>query len=327
MNPNFTRAYVLHSRVLSVLGRWKDARAILEQALEIDPLSKEINFSLNFNLLFLGRFEESKHRYSEAYQMYGHLDEALRIQKKWVEKNPGNSESHAWLAAIYTGLGEYELSEKSMACARELAPEKIVISEYQEDYLYLARGRYTQYLQFAYDIMSKDPEKERGISRAAFAEMLVGNYEKSLTLYERARLAPTVGDYQFGLIPWNIAAYGRADLVYMAKAYFKTGDAESGKKLLTESQAFLEKLREQGLGTPVSYYFEASIHALWGNRQEAFALLRKAIDLGWRRSWYAKLDPTMESLRDTPEFKEIMAEVEADIARQREQLKQEGLLE
>ena len=130
----------------------------------------------------------------------------------------------------------------------------------------------------------------------------------------------------FGLFPWHIAGFGRAELVYLANVYFKTGDPEMGKKLLTESQAFLEKLRKQGLGTPEIYYVDTSIRALGGNRQEALVSLRKAIDLGWRRSWYARIDPTLESLRDTPEFKEMMAEVDADIARQRRQLREEGLL-
>ena len=63
------------------------------------------------------------------------------------------------------------------------------------------------------------------------------------------------------------------------------------------------------------------------SKEQQHASLPKAIDIGWRRYWYAKIDPTMESLRDTPEFKEMMAEVEADIARQRRQLEEEGQLE
>ncbi|HUU27946.1 MAG TPA: tetratricopeptide repeat protein [archaeon] len=324
LNPNHMPAYRLYVNNLLDLGRYEDAQAILEKALEIDPLSKEIIDWLNLNLLMLGRFDESKTR--EYYGLYGRLEQALRKEKTRVELDPGNSRKHAILAWIYTGLGEYELAEKSLARARELAPEKIIIGEFGENYLYLAQKHFTRYMQFTYDILSKDPENWQLITKAAFAEMQVGNYEKALTLYERARSAYKQVGIPFGLIPWLIAAFGRADLVYMANAYFKTGDAESGEKLLAESRVFLEKLREQGLGTPASYYFEASVHALGGNKEMAFASLRKAIDLGWRLSWYARIDPTLESLRDTPEFKDMMAEVDADIARQRRQLKEEGLL-
>lgn len=113
---------------------------------------------------------------------------------------------------------------------------------------------------------------------------------------------------------------GRDDISSLAPARLVSNSCHSARHYR------LPYRNNSRLGTPESYYFEASIHALWGNRQEALATLRKAIDLGWRRHWYAKLDPTLELLRDTPEFKEMMAEVEADIARQRERLKQEGLL-
>jgi adenylate cyclase len=329
LNPNYMRAYSIYANNLWDLGRYKDAQTILEQALEIDPLSKGIISSLNFNsmMLGLGRFEKYEPRGPDPYLICGRLVEALRLQKKAVESDPDNSGNHALLACIYIDMGEYELAEKSFARVRELAPEKIIIGEFGENYLYLAQKHFSRFLQFTYDILSKDPENWQLISQAAFAEMQVGNYEKALTLYERARLAYKQVDIPFGLSPWHIGAFGRAELVHLANVCFKTGEHEKGQELLAESRAFLEKLREQGLGTPPSYYVEASIHALWGDRQKALASLRRAIDLGWRRSWYARLDPTLESLRDTPEFKEMMAEVDADIARQKEQLKQEGLLE
>ena len=114
--------------------------------------------------------------------------------------------------------------------------------------------------------------------------------------------------------------------VTLANVYIKTGDPQIGEDLLRESFDFLMMLRDQGLGTPGSYYVEAQIYALQGNKQAALISLRKAIDIGWREHWYMLRNPNLESLRDTPEFKEMMAEVEADIARQREQLKAEGLL-
>ncbi|MFC1614884.1 tetratricopeptide repeat protein [Gemmatimonadota bacterium] len=318
LNPNHMYAYKLYRDVLSDLGRWRDARAILEQALEIDPLSIETIQRLNYLLIFTGPFEEFQALYPEALSWYGHLDVAIRVQKGIVKWESDNSLTHVSLAVLYTDLGEYELAEKSLTRAKELAPEQERIHDrLAEDYLYLAQERYNQYLKFAYDRLSKEPESELFLSMAAFAEMLVGNYEKALAQYEHARLVYKQVGLPFGLSPGAIVWHGKTDLLYMTKAYFKTGNMEAGKKLLAESQAFLAKLREQGLGNPHSYYFEASLNALGGDRQEALASLRKAIDLGWRRSWYARIDPPMESLWDDPEFKEMMVEVERDLAWQR----------
>jgi hypothetical protein len=45
---------------------------------------------------------------------------------------------------------------------------------------------------------------------------------------------------------------------------------------------------------------------------------RQAIDEGWRSFWWysLKLDPTLESLHDEPEFQAMIAEIEADMAEQ-----------
>jgi adenylate cyclase len=318
LNPNYMRAYNVYSLILSDLGRWRDAQNILEQAILIDPLSQSTKQQLFFILAMHGQSDKLKLQNVYLRRLYGRLVEALRLQKIAVELEPGNASQHRALADIYIDLEEYELAEKSLAHARELAPENLYTDSYAD--LYLAQRQYTQYLQFTYDRLSKNSEDWQLITKAAFAELMVGNYEKALTLYERGLSTES------GLGAWFIAADGKAELVHMANAYLKTGDPESGNKLLAESRAFLEKLREQGLGTPQSYYFEASLNALGGNRQDALAALRKAIDLGWRRSWYARIDPTLESLRDTPEFKKMMVEVDADIARQKAILKEEGLL-
>jgi adenylate cyclase len=326
LNPNYMQTYGYYAHLMNVLGRYKDAITLVEQGLEIDPLSQELRQNFNWNLLNMGRIEELEYEYKHmAYWMYGPLAETFKRTLKQVEADPANSTRYWLLADGYLDLGEYELAEKSLARVRELAPESIHESKV-DYYIYLVQGRYKQCLQYAYDRLSKDPDNAFNIHYAALAEMLVGNYEKALTLYESARLAYNRVGIPFGLEPYFINAYGKAFLVYIAYSYIKTGEHEKGQELLAESRAFLDKLREQGLGTPPSYYFEASLNALGGNRQQALASLRKAIDLGWRRSWYAKIDPPMESLRDTPEFKQMMAEVDADIARQREQLKQEGLL-
>jgi hypothetical protein len=60
------------------------------------------------------------------------------------------------------------------------------------------------------------------------------------------------------------------------------------------------------------------IYALEGDKQKALAALRRAIDEGWRNSWwyYLKYDPILESLHDEPEYQAMVEEIEADMAAQ-----------
>ena len=54
----------------------------------------------------------------------------------------------------------------------------------------------------------------------------------------------------------------------------------------------------------------------------ALAKLREAVDAGWRgvgvvANWTLAEDPLLAGLREAPEFQAILAEIDADLARQR----------
>ncbi len=64
-----------------------------------------------------------------------------------------------------------------------------------------------------------------------------------------------------------------------------------------------------------------------GERDEALARLREAVDAGWRSTWprhgwNLADDPYLTGLRDDARFRAIVAEVDADIARMRERAAQ-----
>jgi hypothetical protein len=63
---------------------------------------------------------------------------------------------------------------------------------------------------------------------------------------------------------------------------------------------------------------DVQIYALQGRKAEALKALRQAVDEGWRGLWpfWLKYDPVLESLHDEPEYRAIIAELEADMAAQ-----------
>jgi hypothetical protein len=60
-----------------------------------------------------------------------------------------------------------------------------------------------------------------------------------------------------------------------------------------------------------------------GKPEQALETLRGAVDEGWRVFWKAYLlhDPVFDELRTNPEFEAIVAELEADMASQREHVR------
>jgi adenylate cyclase len=330
LNPNYIQSYRRYGHLLYSFGRWKDAQAFLEQALEIDPLSQDLKDSFNYTLLMMGRFEETESKLPEMYRIYGRLDQALKRTLERVEADPANSARHSQLYNVYLTLGEYEMAEKSLTRARELAPERF--SKYYNpiNNFLLARGQYDRMAELYREWQRKFPDRNTPIVLEAILELTAGNPAKALLILERADLSEigsVPAEIFLGATPYSVAVEAWAPMVFIANIYLSNGNQAKAEKLLTRCRSDMKRLRDQGLATPPSYYVEATLHAVEGESEQALADMRQAIDLGWRQSWYARSDPNLESLRNTPEFKEMMAEVDADIARQKEQLKQEGLLE
>jgi hypothetical protein len=65
------------------------------------------------------------------------------------------------------------------------------------------------------------------------------------------------------------------------------------------------------------------VYAQQGEKDEALRALRTAVDEGWRLFWWYDLeDPTLDFIRNEPEFMAIVAEIEADMAAQLEEIRE-----
>jgi TolB-like protein/DNA-binding winged helix-turn-helix (wHTH) protein/Tfp pilus assembly protein PilF len=75
-----------------------------------------------------------------------------------------------------------------------------------------------------------------------------------------------------------------------------------------EAAAMLERLKKaQGDGAAYQY---AEIHAQWGAPREALAWLAKAVELNDAGLLAIKVDPFLDPIRNTPQFKEIVRKLE-----------------
>ena len=65
-------------------------------------------------------------------------------------------------------------------------------------------------------------------------------------------------------------------------------------------------------------FANVDLHALRGDKEKALAALREGAANGTRFLWRLRLlyNSNLDSIRDTPEFAEIVAEIEADMAEQ-----------
>jgi len=97
-----------------------------------------------------------------------------------------------------------------------------------------------------------------------------------------------------------------------------TGELARASTLLGASENQLRGLAR--LGWSGYGIADAQIYALRGQKTQALAALRGAVQVGWRGPmwrYYRDIDPALASIRNEPEFNAVFTDIERDMARQR----------
>jgi serine/threonine protein kinase/TolB-like protein len=151
-------------------------------------------------------------------------------------------------------------------------------------------------------------------STAGIAAIFSGDYEAAARHLERAcDMAPEP-------VGWSTFAYSTVYLDYatlLAYARLKLGDRGRALPLLEKTERYyLEHIARGDTSFKVRVGM-AAVHALRGNREEAYRWLQQAIDAGFYP--YAELEkhPGFESLRGEERFRRMMDGVRARVAEMR----------
>jgi tetratricopeptide (TPR) repeat protein len=100
LNPGYATAHEWYSKLLSALGRWGEAQAEAELALEVDPFSLTVNHNLGYQHFLARRFGD-----------------AIEQLRRTLEMDPNFHLSRWWLARAYA---EKELYRQAVAQSEEL---------------------------------------------------------------------------------------------------------------------------------------------------------------------------------------------------------------
>jgi tetratricopeptide (TPR) repeat protein len=224
-----------------------------------------------------------------------------------VSLDPGNPEESASLGWLFLDLGDLDRAEYWSERSIELVPESFW-PNFAMHLLHLYRGDEAAALDYARRAFALNPRFVPGLLRDH--ELRAGRYAEARALYEKTypelltEDEPTVDGSN-----WFTA-------IDLALVLSKAGEHERADWLLESSLQYIQRIPRLGnWGYKVD---DVQIYALQGDKQKALSALRQAIDEGWRAFWWysLKLDPSLESLHDEPEFQAMVAEVEADMAAQ-----------
>ena len=327
LNPNSASAYYWYGILLTEdLGRPDEGLKLLRKVVELDPLAPFAIVWVGRGLAWLGRFDESLSWYERSVEVdpgvaWGHesigshhvrvsgrYDRSVVQSRKALSLDPDNQDFPASLGMSFLDLGDLTEAKAWIDRAVQMGPEN-VYPNMAMSLLLALRGDEAAALKHARVAQSDWESEWLPLTLVRDGELRAGRYADALSLYEQTYPEVLKDDPKIDGSNWRPA-------IAVALVLSKTDEREQANLLLTRSLRHIQTLPRLGEG---GYGFaDAQIYALQGEKQKALSALRQAIDEGWRWAWrYSlKLDPSLESLHDEPEFQAMVAEIEADMAAQ-----------
>jgi len=326
LDPNYASAFHWFGDML-VNVTFEAGRAVpfLEKARELDPLSSVINLTLGEAYEAVGRFDEARDMYRKSIEIEpdfasgyfrmaalartvdGALDEAVRWHREELFRDPARDAS--FLGYGYLELGDAETAEMWFERALKVSPQSF-FSNAGPVFLNWYRGDEDAMLAAARLLLELFP----GNNVTLVALVKFGRYQEAL-------------DSVFGAYPELscdrepvINRINFSQSINFSLALEKTGMQECAKRML--KGAYLSLAELQRFGWQGSFFSDVEIYARLGQKQNAIAALRKAIEAGLRVGWWSQVEqsPHTESLLGDADFQALVDLIRVDMAAQLERV-------
>ena len=321
LNPNFADAHLRLGIALDYDGRPRSALESLRRAQRLDPL--------NFFVLL---------RECMALQEVGLYDEAIQQCDRSAELEPAHPTT-AWVRgviSVFQGRPAEALGHYRQAISLEIASPYAAL---QGSWLSMDIGERSQALEInslAERLDADGPQRaqvERLRLRAA--DMKAGEIKAALDQLNlndetvpAARLAEAslrlIANDQAGaarvvraalredpavVVRWPSVfdlAWGWSSAMDLATVLMRDGRREEALRILDRLDRLLDQYEANGLVGHGFHYVRAGSAALRDDHEAALRSLTKARDMGWRRVWWARIDPAFASVRERPEFASLL---------------------
>jgi tetratricopeptide (TPR) repeat protein len=315
------------------------ALTYVDELLRVDPLSLEGLFPIAILYLRLGRFDDMERTIERMRSIdpqstrylwgawllaisRGDLVTALGLAEEATRIDIGDPEGPSQIAKHYFDLGDVAAAKYWIDTASRLDPEAPWV-RVAAILFHLYHNEEAEVIAIARELTRPDSHNRlasRGIAlrMLAAADLAAGNYEEIIARYRTHYPELADGKFPTGrLSVWNFPAW-EAFLVTLdlASAYLHVGEkakAESLFSLVESELPHWSKAVIWGYGIA-----DVELHALRGEKEKALAALREHANQGTRHMWRWQVlyNPNLKSIRNTPEFAAIVAEIEADMAEQ-----------
>ncbi len=310
LNDSLPEVHFVLGSIDRATGRTAEAIAELRRALELAPNSDEALRRLGSAYLAAGRQPDAIAAYVKATQVnpyywnnfnllgaayfrLGQNEKALTAFQRIIELEPDRASGYANAGAVYLRQGKWPDAVPLFQKAIELQPSAVYYSNLGTTYFFLAR--YADAVPMFAKAVELVPNDFALRGNLADAYRWSGDRQKAAAAYDQA-IAAAYKSYE-------VNSQNAEVLGDLALFYAKKGD---DRKALD----FLHRARQIDAKGNLLMYQEATIHALAGRTADALASLGQALRNGYSLK-EASSDPELKSLRQTPEFGRLAAEVAA----------------
>lgn len=277
-DPNFAPAYAGLADSYALLASFSvepgssanaDARSAALSAIQLDPTLAEPHASLGMILFFTD----------------WNLPGAEREFEKAIELNPNYATAHHWYALNLAAMGRFPQAIYEVRLAQKLDPLSLIIGTNVGWIEYLSHDNAAA-TKDLHRVLELDPTFARARTRLGMVELTGGDPGAAVRDLSQALDGPAEHDpYVEGLL-----GYAQA----------KSGDRAAATRTLDD-------LRRRSASSYVPPISRALVLIGLGQTQEAVADLSKAVADHSTSMVYARVDPTLDPVRNDPGFGAVLA--------------------
>jgi len=315
--------------------RFDQALQVYQQAKELDPVSIEILFGLARIHARRDEIDKTLELYARIRQInpastigYGpvaglylsnsNMVEGIRWLFKAMTIDPEDSDLSNWVARTYIDLGDNKRASEWLSWTernQNLNPmtltDMAVLSIYD--------GNIDKAIELARQTLEKQMFNRWGSETIAIRALLIGAINQGQT-DNTLELIRQVHPEFFETVP-RLNAGNVVQAIDTAHLLQIADQNEIAVKLL--KAAITAYAVPYAVSDDWALTGKAQALALLGEKQAALNELRQQVDNGWRHLWRwdTQLNPNFSSLREEPKFLEIIERLNADMARQLEDVR------
>jgi len=336
LSPGYSPAYHWYGNFLSEsASRLDESLAMLEKALELDPLSSIVRASLAGRYNQMGRYAEAERELDRLQEIdpgfvpafsiradlasqRGRFDEQIRWLLMSAEADPGRLTHYIPLMWAYVDIDYVEPLQdikRRMAVINEehalLGVADLVVSVHAGNYQAALESG-----QWAYERMGRPPFFSGFF---AYINTLKGDYVAASEAFESAY----PGLFDRAQWPTAIAEHS-GDGCIVGWVLMRAGDASLGKDLIRATMGYLEQELPRYVQHADRFGLDAC-HVALGDNESALAAIETRVDHNhWGQWWFWRRAPMFEPLWGEPRFEAALQRIQDDLAVQRANLQRGG---